>query len=239
MIANNMKVIYKPKGKAGEYADYALNLYKGCSNGCKYCYVPKFTNSNPITFQLNIKPRDILRNLEYDCIINKGKIKENVVLCFLCDPYPLPDNTFTRKALIILNQYQIPFTILTKGGLRAIRDFDLYNTTDIFAETLTLIDDKDTEQYEPYAEKFNSRLQALQIAKDKNIKTWVSLEPVIRPNITLEIIKQTKEVVDLFKIGKLNYENTNIDWLMFKNDVINLCNQLNVKYMLKQDLINL
>ena len=32
-----MKPIYKPKGAAGEYAEYACNLYDGCTHGCTYC----------------------------------------------------------------------------------------------------------------------------------------------------------------------------------------------------------
>ena len=31
-------LIYQPKGPAGEYTKWAINLYNGCSNGCEYCY---------------------------------------------------------------------------------------------------------------------------------------------------------------------------------------------------------
>lgn len=31
-------LIYQPRGAAGEYAKWAINLYHGCSNGCTYCY---------------------------------------------------------------------------------------------------------------------------------------------------------------------------------------------------------
>lgn len=31
-------LIYQPRGAAGEYAKWAVNLYNGCSNGCTYCY---------------------------------------------------------------------------------------------------------------------------------------------------------------------------------------------------------
>ena len=35
------KCIYKPEGKAGEYSEWACNLYNGCSNGCTYCYLKR------------------------------------------------------------------------------------------------------------------------------------------------------------------------------------------------------
>lgn len=41
MGAINGRVIYSPKGKAGEYAENAANFYVGCSNGCTYCYLRK------------------------------------------------------------------------------------------------------------------------------------------------------------------------------------------------------
>lgn len=33
-----MGVIYEPKGKAREYCELAVNLYRGCGHGCLYCY---------------------------------------------------------------------------------------------------------------------------------------------------------------------------------------------------------
>jgi DNA repair photolyase len=35
------KAIYNPSGKAGEYSYWACNFFKGCSNGCEYCYLKK------------------------------------------------------------------------------------------------------------------------------------------------------------------------------------------------------
>ena len=38
MTIRTHKTIYKPKGAALEYSQWACNLYKGCSNRCDYCY---------------------------------------------------------------------------------------------------------------------------------------------------------------------------------------------------------
>ncbi len=35
-----MKIISIPKGKAKEYAELALNIFKGCTHECEYCYGP-------------------------------------------------------------------------------------------------------------------------------------------------------------------------------------------------------
>lgn len=39
-----MQAIYKPKGRAGEYCSYAVNVYTGCNHGCDYCYARKMAN---------------------------------------------------------------------------------------------------------------------------------------------------------------------------------------------------
>jgi DNA repair photolyase len=233
----NLKVIYEPKGKAGEYAKYAVNLYNGCTHGCRYCYVPIFTKQRPVDFHRQVVPRkNILALLKQDCIEAEGKIKENVLLCFLTDPYPLVGNELTRKALMIFREHNIPFTVLTKGGKRAIRDFDLYSAQDEFASTLTLISEEKQKKWEPFAEPFESRVEALREAKRRGISTWVSLEPVIDPAETLKIIELTHEFVDLYKVGKLNYINSKVDWRDFAFKTIQLLKKYGKKYYIKNDL---
>jgi DNA repair photolyase len=39
-----LKTIYKPRGRAKEYSEYALTIYNGCDFGCKYCFVPNVLN---------------------------------------------------------------------------------------------------------------------------------------------------------------------------------------------------
>lgn len=45
-----MKPIYKPKGAAAEYGDYAVNIYTGCPHRCYYCFAPQVLHREKETF---------------------------------------------------------------------------------------------------------------------------------------------------------------------------------------------
>jgi len=234
-------VIYEPKGRAGEYAPLAINLYRGCGHRCIYCYVLRVLRMNPEDFK-NAAPRpDILKKMQRD--IPKAAAdgaKGNVLLCFTCDPYqPINDiHQLTRQAIFILHSHDFNVTILTKGGFRATEDFDLLWPGDEFATTLTFLDGQKSLKWEPFAAHPQERIASLVIAHSLGIKTWVSLEPVIEPTTTLEIIKETHTFVDLFKVGTLNNHPhaRTIDWKKFVNDVVATLEHYGCKYYIKKDL---
>ena len=66
----------------------------------------------------------------------------------------------------------------------------------------------------------------------------MSLEPVLHPEITLDIIRQTHSFVDVFKVGVLNHHphSKSIDWRKFATGVNNLLTDLKCNYYLKDDL---
>ena len=142
----------------------------------------------------------------------------------------------TRNALEILREFDIPFQVLTKGGMRASRDFDLYGPRDAFATTLTLIDSSPSQKIEPKAALPHQRIDAIFEAKERGLMTWVSLEPVIDPDDSLTLIKLTWVAVDLYKIGKLNYRQSDIDWQDFGRRAIDLCEMNGIPYYIKDDL---
>ena len=37
-MMEKLSIIYEPKGAAREYAELALNPYRGCTHRCIYCY---------------------------------------------------------------------------------------------------------------------------------------------------------------------------------------------------------
>lgn len=238
-----MSVIYEPQGRAREYAPLAANLYSGCAHGCLYCYAPLALKRNKEEFHLEpVARKNILRQLETDCkkIKKQGNDGLQVLLCFTCDPYQPIENDLqiTRRAIEILHRYGLSVQILTKAGTRASRDFDLLTEKDAFATTMTFLDNERSLRWEPNAALPADRIEAIKQAKNMGIPTWVSLEPVIDPKQALEIIRQTHEFVDLFKVGPLNYrpETKQVDWRKFGFEVIELLEKLGKKYYIKEDL---
>jgi len=235
-----MSLIYKPQGRAGEYAKLALNIYKGCDHRCEYCFAPLATHAVRDEFcKPTTRKDDFLKKLEAEA--KKLKPSDPVLLCFTCDPYCLLDTEkqLTRSAIQILHRYGHHIHILTKGGRRAIRDLDLMTPNDAFSTTLTCLDEATSRKWEPGAATPADRIETARQFHDAGIPTWVSLEPVLDPDVALEIIRRTHTYVDLFKVGKLNYHAhaKTINWAKFAKEAVELLDSLGCKYYVKKDLL--
>ncbi len=235
-----MSYIYRPAGKALEYCDLALNLYRGCSHGCKYCYAPSALFVSREIFKENPKPREfIFSQLTREMEKNRGK---SVLMCFSCDPYqPIETElNVTRRTLEHFLFFGIHPVILTKGGRRSTRDFGLLakDPQAKYGATLTFLDESLSLQWEPGAALPQERIQALKEAHSLGIQTWASLEPVIEPEQSLEIIRQTHEFVDEYKVGRWNHDSraNAIDWKSFAEKAVALCQRFGKRYYIKKDL---
>ncbi len=240
-----MPIIYEPKGKAREYAPLALNLYRGCAHGCKYCYAPRVLKADRIDFHSPalVRPRPILRDLEREAAKLAGDERE-ILLSFTSDPYqPIEtDIGITRAALKILMSNNLTVTILTKGGSWGLtRDVELLtrNPANAWSVTLTFDDPLPSRAWEPYAALPNNRIESLRLAKRAGLKTWVSFEPVIDPEAVYRLLDRTHEFVDLYKVGKLNYHPLadQIDWRRFRGEIEERLTKLGKPYYLKKGLI--
>ncbi|MCL5265163.1 MAG: hypothetical protein M1343_08240 [Chloroflexi bacterium] len=233
-------VIYEPRGRAREYAELAANLYRGCEHGCLYCFAPGATHRERAAFHSQVAPREgVMEKFKRDCEVLKGSGK-SVLLSFTCDPYTPVDVEYqlTRQAIETLHEHGLFVQILTKGGNRARRDFDLLGKGDAFATTMTFHTGIDSRHWEPNAAEPIDRMDTMKVAHILGIPTWVSLEPVIDPEQTLSIIRATHEYVDLFKVGTLNHHPLakQIDWRDFGMRAVELLGRLGCKYYLKEDL---
>lgn len=236
-----MRAIYVPSGRALEYSPLALNLYTGCAHGCSYCYAPSSLKRKRDEFHLNVQPRKgILEAIEKDCKRMKGDPRP-ILMCFHCDPYP-PEGTcedVTRPALEILEKYKMTAQVLTKAGLLATRDFDILKRNDWqFGTTLLLYKDTSQAKWEPNAATYESRHAAIIKAYQMDIRTWVSVEPVVDTCEALSIISDLRDIVDFWKIGKINHQpdiEKSIDWKKFLADVRSLLGDR--PHLIKHDLL--
>ena len=244
----NKVVIYETRGRAREFNDLAINLFAGCGHGCLYCYAPMVTHVDAGEFVRNPRPRltpsDIERSAAEwgnNSMIGKHD-KRPVLLCFVTDPYqPIEAETkLTRTAIEILHRAGLRVSILTKGGERSMRDFDLLGPSDAYATTLTCIpgDEERSAHWEPGADWPSGRIEALRQAYRQGVETWVSLEPVIYPYRIPELVRMTRAFVGHYKIGRLNYHEhaAAIDWKAFGWRTKAFLDRMGVKYMIKKDL---
>ena len=242
-----MSVIYQPKGRAGEYAKWACNLYRGCPGGCAYCFAPSVLHMTRYEFHRDTAPRvDILERLHKDARKHKGQ-ELMVHLCFTCDPYPVDLEPMAREAILTLHEFGHHVQILTKGGHRSMHDFDLLGGQDEYAATLTFDNSRDTRLWEPHTAPPEQRLDALEIAAGHGIPTWASLEPVIFPDQSLNMLTRAcLGGVSKVKIGPLNYKSRlpkwllsqvpDVDWKDFAEQAASICQSWGVEYLFKEDL---
>jgi DNA repair photolyase len=242
-----MDIIYQPNGAAYEYAKLALNHYKGCTHGCKYCFAPSALRcGDRSVYYAEAKPKqDVVARVQKDCRKLTSDCPE-ILLSFIGDPYQHAEVELglTREILQVLIRHSLPFTILTKGGTRAVRDFDLLGkySRGRFGTTLIFSHQADADQWEPNAAPIENRIQAIREAHRRGIRTWVSLEPVIEPEQALELISMLYGVVNHWKVGKINYNKEverRVDWLKFREDVKGLLDGLGADYYLKNSLTKL
>lgn len=233
-----MKPIYVPKGAAKEYGDYAINIYTGCPHRCYYCFAPSVLHRDREAFHANVAPRDGIIEAVEKQLRDEAITGRLIHLCFTCDPYPIGyDNGATRDIIKLIKAAGNNVQILTKNGIGATRDLDLLDGNDWLGVTYAgyLSSPVNCPPEEPNAGWPLDRLRVLVLAKNKGIKTWVSCEPVINAESVLKFIEHG-DYVDKWKIGKLNYHPSNINWAEFGKQVEELCKQRGLNYYIKEKL---
>lgn len=242
-----MAAIYEPKGAAREYSPLAINHIKGCDHGCAYCYVPKMMkrfNAGYIHSNVYAKEENkLLKEIEASAKKHADSEKQ-VFLSFLTDPYSKfnSETKLTRRVLEILLKYNIPVSILSKGGLRVLEDIDVFKEFGANIQvggSLTFTSIEDSIKWERGAALPEERFEALQTLHNEGIRTWASMEPVIYPEQSLEIMEITHGYIDAYKIGKLNHfpkHEVRFDWTQFLCDGVAIMRKYNKPFYIKNDL---
>ena len=167
--------------------DYGINPYVGCGHKCQYCYavfMKRFTrHTEPWGDFIDVKTNapDVLER-QVRRLVSKSTISFGTV----CDPYQPVEKKYelTRRCLEKLVPYKHEVSILTKSNL-VVRDLDILQQ---FKEcevgfTITSLDKKIKDIFEPGSPPVARRFGALEKLADNGIPTWVFVAPVM-PSLT-------------------------------------------------------
>ena len=110
------KAITMPQGAAGEYAKYSLNFYKGCNNGCTYCYTKRFGWGDAPTLKKCFRNENhALECLERDIRDFGNELRQHgLFFSFTTDPMLKNTAEMTLPAVYLCAKNNVPVKILTK-----------------------------------------------------------------------------------------------------------------------------
>ncbi len=207
---------------------YSLNPYIGCTHGCAYCYarfMEKYikrdeqsssTCTGASWGSFASAKMNICQLLRREL---SGKQKGLVFLSSVCDPYQEAELKYelTRNCLIELAKKQWPVSVLTKSDL-VLRDIDILKKMDCdVGFTVTSSDDNINKAFEPNASPASKRIAALRELKDRGIKTYVFLGPILPELTDWKAIIEQASFVDRILVDKLRIKSGN--WPYIKNVV--------------------
>jgi len=210
------KIIYQPSGKAAEYSHFAANFYLGCSNGCHYCYNNQGITSG-VLGGLEVRLKKSLVDVKTaeqiflaelakwrDAIIKDGGLHFN----FVSDPC-LPETIdLNWKCINYALLQKVPCQVLTKradwlGGHPEVQKALEHKQLIRVGFSLTGCD-----ALEPLASPNLERIQAMRELHNAGISTWASIEPIIDPQKSLQMIQLSIDCCDHYKIGILSGKKT-------------------------------
>lgn len=216
---------------------YDLNVYRGCSHHCQYCYAlysHKYLENGSFFDTIYVKT-NIVEALEKELSSKRWK-REVVNLGGVTDSYqPIEEKyKIMPEVLKLMIKYKTPIVISTKSDL-ILRDVDLLEELAKIASvnvavTITTMDENIRNKIEPGAKSSEKRIEVLKKLANKNIGLGLHLMPIL-PMITdseeniENIFREVSKVpIDYVICGFLNLRSTTrVNFLDFiKKDFPNL-----------------
>jgi len=165
---------------------YDLNIYRGCTNGCKYCYATsshKYLGNKDFEKDIYVK-RNIAQVLDEE-LCAKGWQKDIINIGGVCDSYQHveKDTKLMRDVLKVMIKHKNPVIISTKSNL-ILRDLDLIDnlakeTYVNIAFSITSCDEKLASKLEPGASSPESRFKSLSEVAKTNATTGFHFMPIL------------------------------------------------------------
>lgn len=240
-----MKTIYSTRGAAKEYCEYAIDIYTGCPHSCEYCYAKASATRKNLDFT-DIKVRNnVLEETKTFLDTHAEYHGKTIFLGFSSDPFPTGyDTSATVEMIKLLKNYGCHIMFCTKGKINP-KVIDLLDSNDSVGITITCGNEM-ASIYESKSITPTERLAQLEAFYNKDIETWISIEPVLEPEFIYEMLESDNmKFITKVKLGKLNHmdlsdltgnTNDNINWTKYGNKVIEICKRRNIEYIVKYAL---
>ncbi len=185
---------------------YTLNPYRGCSVGCRYCYVQQkkyidstgFEEEKDRVVQVKINAPHLLKKK-----LSAGIEPALITIGESCEPYAdIEDEYFiTQRLLEILKNYNFPLHIITRFS-RVLRDIELIKQIDkrnfaCVTISIPIISNGLVAKLEGDSPNIKERLKTIKSLRKNNISAGVAVSPVI-PYIsdgeeTIRVLKKSSE----------------------------------------------
>jgi DNA repair photolyase len=162
-------------------SDYSLNCYTGCTHACAYCYA---------RFMQRFHPHDEPWGAFVDVKVNAVEVLNrqlrrakpgSVFLSSACDGWqPIEAQwRLTRRCCELLLERGFRLHVLTKSGL-VRRDLDIFAGRPVqVGVTLTTLDERLRELWEPGAARIEERLRVIEAAQRAGLATSVMFGPLL------------------------------------------------------------
>lgn len=170
----------------GGSTGYTVNLYKGCTHGCIYCYAPSLTHDERrwgTYVDVKVNAAEVLaREL-------RGARKDKVFLSSASDPYQPVEARYkvTQRCLKVLLRNDFPVSVLTRSPL-ILRDLPILTQFRHLRVGMS-ITSVPVREFEPGVPPLGRRIDTLRALSKAEIETWVSLAPVIPRLVMLDLDK--------------------------------------------------
>lgn len=187
--------------------EYAMDIYRGCSHGCIYCYARSSYYEKTDKFHCVRAKRDALQIIRDELM---GIVRTGVVLTGgVSDSYNPKEKELklTRNALELINAFNFGACIITKSNL-VTRDTDILldikeHSPASVNFSITCSDDETCKKVEPFVSTTKERFEAIEYLTKNGITTGVLMDPVI-PYIT-DTKENVQEMVKKAKNYGANY----------------------------------
>jgi DNA repair photolyase len=198
---------------------FRVDTYRNCDFGCKYC----FANNRNGNFETKTQIADInlISKWMHEAIIKgeSNNIKKEMLKQFvplhlggMSDPFQCREWKYgvTKEFLKLSKKYNYPVNISTKTDNLPDEYFEILDPKiHTFQISLIGISDEYIRRFETNTPLANSRINFIKKLKDMGFWVSIRIQPIIKINEVVELIKQTEKLVNYYTIEHLKLPSDN------------------------------